>query len=194
MYIWEKRCLDFFIKHMSKIVFILITAAAVYVRMSGMNHHSGDYSESLLPWFNELKSYGGLKGLGYRIGDYYVPYLFLLALMTYLPFSPLLMIKLLSIFFEFLCALIAMRLADEICGKKTVAMAVYGLVILSPLVVLNGAFWGQCDYIYMGHLFWAAFIFLEKRNFQILLFSWELPLFLNYRPFSSCRCISYIIY
>lgn len=164
--------LDIFSKNIVLMILILSTVAAVTVRWTGLSHVSEDYTLFLSPWFERLKSGGGLAGLSQPVGDYYIPYLFLLSLMTYLPFSPLIMIKVTSIFFEFICAAAAMRLAGDIVGQKwsLTAVMVYIAVILSPLTILNGAFWGQCDYIYLAFILMSLhYVYKNKFNAAFIL-------------------------
>lgn len=40
---------------------------------------SRDYEASLLPWYNELKAGGGYPALKNGIGDYYIPFMYLVS-------------------------------------------------------------------------------------------------------------------
>jgi Gpi18-like mannosyltransferase len=154
MYKWEGQLLDGFAKRINTIILAIITVAAILIRLQGMEYVSDDYRLFIEPWFEQLKAAGGLAGLAQPIGDYNIPYLLIMAVLTHLPFPPLFMIKAVSVFFEFVCAITALKLTDMIVDRqsKWISATVYALVLFSPIVLLNGAFWGQCDYIYIAFI------------------------------------------
>lgn len=81
-----------------------------------------------------------------------------MALMTYIPWKPMYMIKVLSIAFDYLLAFAVADFACKIKREKrdsAIFQAVYAIVLLLPPVVLNSAYWGQCDSIFP---FCSAFI------------------------------------
>ena len=100
----ERRFLEFFERNIIWFLYAFITLAALALRWQFIDWRSPDYSSYLEPWFLELKAAGGLKGLGQVIGNYNVLYLFLMALLTYVPLEPIVLIKGLSIAMDFLGA------------------------------------------------------------------------------------------
>lgn len=74
-----------------------ITLAACMVRVPFLWLKSGDYIDYLHPWFEQIKQNGGLNAIGMPVGNYMVSYIYLLALLTYLPLPDLFSIKLVSI-------------------------------------------------------------------------------------------------
>ena len=89
------------------ILLLAVTAIAFLARFGLFSYVSGDYTSFLSNWFDTLKNAGGLAGIGMNIGDYTPPYLYILALLTYLPVEVLFSIKLVSCIFDFLLALYA---------------------------------------------------------------------------------------
>ncbi len=125
----------------------LVVGAAA--RILCMDHVTSDYTDFLSKWVQFFRDNGGFGGIRLPVGDYNVPYLYLMAAVSYLPMSDLYLIKLISIFFDLLLAFAAMRLTRlAFPEKEKAAAAVFCVVILLPTVVLNGACWGQCDSIY----------------------------------------------
>ena len=111
---------------------------------------TSDYNDFLLPWTNRLRNLGGLPGLGADIGNYNVPYMVLLALFSYLPLPPLYPIKLTSVLFDLLQAVILAKLVWRL-GKSPVRAGVCFILALAlPTVFINSAIWGQCDSIYVS--------------------------------------------
>lgn len=124
-------------------------AVGLILRMTMMDHITSDYTDFLSQWVQFFRDNDGFAGIKNSVGDYNVPYLYLMAGISYLPVSDLYLIKLISIFFDLLLAFTALRLSRLVFpGREVSAAAVFCAVLLLPTVVLNGAYWGQCDSIY----------------------------------------------
>lgn len=97
-----------------------------------------------------------------------MPYVTILALLTYLPFSALTSIKLLSICFDFVLAISAAYLVFTVATKqrKLLAAATYLIVLFLPQVFLNSACWGQCEAIYASFSI-LALTFLIKEKYSL---------------------------
>jgi Gpi18-like mannosyltransferase len=68
----------------------LIGAVAIAVRVAMFHYQSGDYVEFLQHWYQYIDANGGFRALkDPSFSNYNVPYLYLLALLTYLPVPPL---------------------------------------------------------------------------------------------------------
>ncbi len=123
-------------------------AAALLLRISCMEHITSDYTGFLSQWAQFFRENGGFAGIKSSVGDYNVPYLYFLAAISYLPVRDLYLIKLFSIFFDLLLAFTGLRLARRLFHSDVSATAAFCALLLLPTVVLNGAYWGQCDSIY----------------------------------------------
>ncbi len=132
---------------------ILIGGAGLAVRIPGLGHLSGDMIDCYLPWYDSVPAGQGISVLQNYDGDYGLPYATVLWLLHYLPGEALIKIKLVSVVFEYLTALAAGLLASyffEGVKKQIAFVAGFGITILYPALVMNGAYWGQCDGIYVG--------------------------------------------
>ena len=132
----------------------LATAVALLLRLYFFDRSSHDYTAFLKPWVELIRENGGFLALKKDFGDYNVPYLYVLALISYLPGSDLILIKLVSVLFD-------MALAAGLCwamqplikdgkgwtGDDKLAM-LYFAVLFLPTVWLNSSHWGQCDSLY----------------------------------------------
>ena len=71
-----------------------------------------------------------------------VPYIIILILISYLKCEPLIPIKIVSIIFDFMCALATYKIVNKITNNKNTAMAFSVLILWLPTVIMNGALWG----------------------------------------------------
>ena len=63
---------------------IILISFALFVRLCFFDKENTDYEWFLKVWVEFFRENGGLKGLGSKIGNYNVPYMFFLALFSYL--------------------------------------------------------------------------------------------------------------
>ena len=104
------------------------------------------------------------------IGNYNAPYLYFLAAISYLPIPDLYLIKLFSILFDVVLAWGGFRLVRHFAPERpNRPLLCFCLLLLLPTVILNGAFWGQCDALYGALTLHALACALEGRNRSSLL-------------------------
>ncbi len=170
---------NFVENHTNLVVFVIITILAVLVRLLVVEYCSGDYEMFLKPWFDELKSYGGLGGLAHDIGNYTPGYMTILSLLTYLPIKSVVSIKLVSFIFDFIGAFAIMKITTELLSDKKykdkIAMLMYGIALFLPTVLLNSAYWAQSDSIYTAFVL-LSILFLIKNNFKKAIIFWSIAL------------------
>lgn len=162
----EISILDFVTKHYLIFLVLAATVLALVVRYKFLGFESKDYTIFLSSWFESLKEGGGLEALGNFGGDYNAPYMTILALLTYLPFSSLYLIKAVSILFDIALAGSAAYLVWTLAhgkSRKFLAAITYVIVLFLPQVMANGALWGQCDSIYATFGILALTFLLKDR-------------------------------
>lgn len=140
-----------------------ITLVGMMVRLVLFDITSGDYVDFLFPWYNELAAVPGFRALGLSVGNYNVPYLYLMKLMTLLPMDSLYAIKLFSGIFDFFAAITMSFLVLRLTQSRSYAIGAYAVTLLAPTVVLNGAAWSQCDIIYSFFLLLCVGAFIKER-------------------------------
>ena len=148
-------------------VMLLPVGAAMLLRAACLNYTSTDYTDFLARWVEFFRNNGGFAGLSADLGDYNVPYLYVLAAISYSDVPDLYLIKLFSILADVLLAWGGFRLVRVLRrGRKgdPVPFAAFCLLLFLPTVVLNGAFWGQCDAVYGALVLHALALVLEGRN------------------------------
>ena len=148
----------------SLLLFLLPLAAAFYLRILCLDHQTLDYQTFLAQWTAFFRDNGGISAIKLPVGDYNVPYLYFLAAISYLPIPDLYLIKLFSILFDVLLAWGGLRLSRQFCREDSPApLLCFAVLLLLPTVVLNGAYWGQCDSLYTALTLLALSAALEGR-------------------------------
>lgn len=144
---------------------LLPIGLALFLRAFLLPHATLDYQDFLSQWVEHFRQNGGFAALKDPVGNYNVPYLYLLAFFSYLPIPDLILIKLFSILFDVLLAWGGLRLTRRLAGPDQKAPFVcFSALLLLPTVVLNGAYWGQCDTVYAALCLHALACALEDRS------------------------------
>ncbi len=129
-------------------VSIFFLTLAFAVRIPVLDWRTGDYNDFLSVWVDYFRQNGGFAALKDSIGNYNLPYLYFLALFSYIPVDDLYLIKFLSIAFDLVLAWGVSRLVLFFTDSKPRQLAAFIAVMLMPTDVLNGALWAQCDSIF----------------------------------------------
>lgn len=156
-----------------------LLALAFLLRFLCLDHETLDYQNFLTRWVDFFRQYGGFAALRHPVGNYNLPYLYFLAAFSYTDYPDLYLIKFLSIAFDVLMAWGGMRLVSLFCGKAALRLAAFCGTLLLPTVILNGAYWGQCDGVYVSLAVWALWAALSGKPklslvFMALSFSFKL--------------------
>ncbi len=137
-----------------------LMAAAFALRARCMHYQSGDYTYFLSMWLDYFRANGGLAALRDPIGNYNVPYLTFLALISGSSLSDLHLIKLFSIFFDVVLAWSVMQIVGLFRHNPAWKLTAFFLVLFWPTVLLNGAYWGQCDSVYSAFAVLSIYLVL----------------------------------
>lgn len=163
---FERKFIYFVQKNIQLFFFIIITILALLMRNNLRFFQSGDYVYFLKPWTDYLEAHGGFLGIKSLESYYNMPYLYILAFITYLPASTLAKIKLVSILFDFITAILVMIIVKKLIKSSKnslVPCLAYALTLFIPTLVLNGTVWGQCDIIYTCFIVLSIYLLLEKK-------------------------------
>lgn len=149
---------------MSTFLLLLPVALSLYLRLLLLDHQTHDYQTFLAQWAAFFRDNGGFAALKEPVGNYNVPYLYILAALSYLPVPDLYLIKIVSVLCDVLLAWSGLRLARRFCREDSPAPLIcFGVLFLLPTVVLNGSCWAQCDSVYTALLLLALSAVFEKR-------------------------------
>jgi Gpi18-like mannosyltransferase len=139
-------------------------AVTVAIRLSLLDYRSGDMRDCLLEWCNAIQENGLAQALKSGTIDYNVPYVYFLWLVTKLPWDRVITIKALSIVCDYACAAAAASIVWRIHRSALRAVTVAFALLVVPTVVFNGAFWGQCDMVYVAPLVGGIAAALGRRH------------------------------
>jgi len=135
----------------------------VQLRLSLFDYISPDYVSFLGPWTETMRSMTVRQVLVTPIGDYNMPYLYLLLLISRLKIYDLYCIKLISVLADLFLALAVGMLVRLAVRREGVVLAAFLGALLAPTVFLNSAYWGQCDGVYACFALWGLYFGLKKR-------------------------------
>lgn len=169
---WENKCIRFLQSHICLLGGVAVFVLSLWVRVGMLPAHTGDLDACLLPWCEALDKYGLGDFLHNKTGNYNVLYTTLLWVIAKLPVAPEIGIKLLSILFDYATAALMMLFVVRFytgAHKRVWVLAVFALGSMSPLVLMNGAYWAQCDSIYTFFTLLALYKMLHDRYPQAML-------------------------
>jgi len=128
----------------------VLTALAplVLVRGALLYFKSGDYGSFLWHWIAKMRDLSIAEAMVAKIGDYNMPYMYVLMLISRFQISDLYLIKLVSISFDIVLAYYVMKIVSIKFESINIQIAAFIATLGIPTVILNGAFWAQCDAIY----------------------------------------------
>ena len=149
------------------LLFLVLTGFALIMRYALRNVVAGDYKMFFEPWVATLREAGGgIKGLSaeFEYVDYTTPYLTILSFISICPFlNTLLLMKLVSIFFDFVAAFAVMAIVYDRTKNMTYGILGYGALLMVPTVLTNGAMWAQCDIIFTSFVLWSLYFMLKDK-------------------------------
>ncbi len=141
----------------------ILMLLALGARLAVFDYETYDYRDFLAHWCAFFRDNGGFRALNRQIGNYNIPYLYLLALFSYLPVRDLYLIKYASVVFDVLLAWAVLRLVMRFTPSPARRLASFFAALFLPTVFLNGALWGQCDSVYTALLLLGLALALEGR-------------------------------
>ncbi|MBD5545423.1 MAG: hypothetical protein HDR01_14580 [Lachnospiraceae bacterium] len=156
------------------LLFLLFTAGAVWMRYALRNVVAGDYKMFFEPWVATLREAGGgIRGLAaeFEYVDYTTPYLFILSCISICPFlNTLLLMKMVSVFFDFVAAFAVMAIVYDRKKSLTYGILGYGVFLMAPTILTNGAMWAQCDIIFTSFILWSLYFLLKDKPVPAMAF------------------------
>ena len=134
------------------------------VRGALFYHEWGDFSHFLQPWVERYRTMTFWEGLGTRVGNYNPPYMYILNIIARIGVSELILIKLVSVFFDFLIAFFVMKIVSLKTESVNMRLLAFILTLAIPTMILNSSMWAQCDSIYSAFAVGSLYFGLTKRS------------------------------
>jgi Gpi18-like mannosyltransferase len=153
-----------FTRGIGAVLIVVLLALGIWLRMRGLTYVTSDMRDFLFRWYDIILRRGGFMALkDTAFSNYTPPYLYLIALSTYIPAIPkIIAIKSFSVVFDVVCAVTVFFIMRVMHGKF-LSWAAAIAVFLAPSVWVDSAWWGQCDSIYTAFLL-LSLLFLLKRK------------------------------
>ena len=149
--LWNKKTL----------LLISLILISILIKYFFFSFESGDYKRFLFKWYNEIDA-NGLTSVVNGLGNYNPPYLILLYLLTLLPGSAIVKIKMLSVVFDILMGLIGYLIVKKLTNSKH-AYLCWILILFLPTVILNSSVWAQCDSIYTTFVLLSLYLLISEK-------------------------------
>jgi Gpi18-like mannosyltransferase len=143
---------------------------ALVLRVSLYHVETSDYTIFVSQWYDFIQTHSGFVALKYNFSNYNVPYLYLLALITYLPIPKLIAIKTLSVVFDAVLGVFAYLIISLKYKHSSAAMIGALVVVCAPTIFINSAAWGQCDAIYTAFCLGSLFFLLKQQPARACIF------------------------
>ena len=140
------------------------------IRWKLMPIESADYWGFLKDWMEQIREGGGFRSLDHQISNYTSPYMYIMCLMSYISKNDLYALKMVSVIFDYAASIAVFLIIYQI--SRNVRRSILGMasILLSPAVILDGAYWCQCDIIYTTFILYALYHFFKDDSETCLIF------------------------
>ncbi len=145
-------------------IFLITIILAISLRASLVDYKTLDYYTYLKPLYNTISS-TGFSVFATNLSTYNPPYLYLLYVIARLfPIMPaIIAVKLPAMAADFLCGYFVFRIVDIKYKTKLIPLLSGTIVLFSPTVLLNSAFWGQADSLFTAGILSCIYFLMEKK-------------------------------
>ena len=142
----------------NRLILIFLFVIGLIAKLILFSIKTGDFVGFLQPWLDFIHSHGYFHSLEYGFYDYTPSYIYILILIAKTGLNPLFLIKLVSIFFEYVAAFYIGKIAALKIKSTNIVLISLAVIPLIPTVILNSSYLSQCDSIY------ASFV-VGRNNF-----------------------------
>lgn len=125
------------------------------IRWKLMPIESADYWGFLEDWMQQIRQGGGFTSLDHQISNYTSPYMYLMCLISYISDNDLYALKMISVVFDYAASIAVFLIIYQISGNVRRSILGMAVLLLSPTVILDSAYWCQCDIIYTTFILYA---------------------------------------
>jgi Gpi18-like mannosyltransferase len=143
--------------------FGMLLLLAIVLRLSLYHVVTSDYTVFLSQWYDFIQTHGGFAALKYNFSNYNPPYLYLLALTTFLPIPKLIAIKTVSVVFDGVLGLFAYLILSVRYRRSYAAIIGVLVILFAPTIFIDSAAWGQSDAIYTAFCLGSLYFLLKER-------------------------------
>jgi Gpi18-like mannosyltransferase len=146
---------------------LAIGTVALAVRLALLRYTNLDLADHFVPWLDRMRTQGFWHAIAHPFSKYgYTPfYSYAIRLAdSILPSGtdPKIVIKSVSIVFDFVAASLAFALVRLRWSDSRYSLAAFAAILLAPTILLNGAYWGQSDIVYTAFLLACLYALLVR--------------------------------
>jgi len=145
-------------------------ACVIFARVSLLYYVSDDYDAFLKEWVKNLGGMTVKEALCTSIGDYNLPYIYILLIFSRIKLNSMILIKALSCAFDVILAYYVMKIVMFGVEDRRLQMASFVLTLAAPTVMINSAQWSQCDAIFVTFCLISMLKALEGKGRQCAIF------------------------
>ena len=139
-------------------------AFAFVIRWKLMPIESADFWGFLEDWMMQIRAGGGFRSLGRQISNYTSPYMYLMCLVSYLTENDLYGLKMISVLFDYLASIAVFLILYQLTANVRKSIMGMAVLLLSPTVILDSAYWCQCDIIYTTFILFGLYYLLKDNS------------------------------
>lgn len=143
---------------------------AFMIRWKLMPIQSADYYGFLEQWMQTIRDNGGYRSLSMEISNYTSPYMYIMTILSYISTNDLYALKLVSVFFDYMASIAVFLIMYHMTAEVNKSIFGMAALLLSPTVIIDGAYWCQCDMIYTTFLLYAFYFFLKDNSKVSMIF------------------------
>ena len=164
----ENKLLSFIEKNLLWFAGVILLYLSFYARKDVLYYLSGDMKAYLISWYYQILDYHGFPSLAYKIGNYNIPYHFLMCIAAQFQGEAVYLIKYISIIFDYVLAFAGALVVREAVpvyrkDRDLLTFAAFFTILALPTVFINSAIWGQCDAIFTSFLILSIWGFLKNK-------------------------------
>ncbi len=137
---------------------------ALIIRIKLFPIESADYYGFLKLWMDQIRELGYFRSLGTEISNYSSSYMYLMCLVGVLTDDSLTGLKVVSTVFDYAASVAVFLIIWELTHNTRRALIGMSILLLSPTVILDSAYWCQCDIIYTSLILFALYFFLKDNS------------------------------
>jgi Gpi18-like mannosyltransferase len=142
------------------IILLMMLIGSIAVRLLFISHDSNDMNRFLIRWYDYIKRYG----IDIGFSNYPPLYLYIIALITYIPIPKIIAIKLISIFFDLIAAFTVFLIVKLKYRNSIIPVYAFMTVLIAPTVFVNSTLWGQCDVIFTSFLLISIYCLMTDKS------------------------------
>lgn len=166
----SKKASAFDIHMLAYVGFGLLFLLAIALRISLYPITTSDYTNFVSQWYDFIQTHGGFAAFKYNFANYNPPYLYLIALTTYLPIPKMDALKSIAVIFDGVLGIFTYLVIGLKYKRSYAAMIGALVVVFAPTIFINSAAWGQCDAIYTAFCLGSLYFLLTDRPLWACIF------------------------